>query len=103
MSTLNMSTQRRLPPVLRRSLGVLCLGLALSLTGEAQAAPLSLSEAAEVVQARHGGQVLAIQPARSDGKDAFRVKLLQSSGVVRLILIDAKDGSPLPYERKNKP
>lgn len=55
------------------------------------------------MQARHGGQVLAIQPARSDGKDAFRVKLLQSSGVVRLILIDAKDGSPLPYERKNKP
>ncbi len=95
-----MPTHRLFPSRLRRSLSAVCLGLVLSLTGEAQAAPLSLAQAAEIVQTRHRGQVLDIQPARSDGKDAFRIKLLQPSGVVRLYLIDAKDGSPLPFERK---
>ena len=52
-----------------------------------QRARLSPGEAAARVQAREGGKVLSVDPVR--GGDAYRVKILNRRGQVRVYTVDA--------------
>ncbi|WP_421868005.1 PepSY domain-containing protein [Motiliproteus sp.] len=83
-----------------RSVGVsLLTGLLMLTTPTVQAAdPIGRDRAAELVQQRYGGKVLDLQRVGSGNKMAYRVKLLQPSGRVKLILIDATSGKDLPFK-----
>ena len=48
---------------------------------------LSASEAAARVQAREGGKILSVEPVR--GGNAYRVKILNRRGQVRVVTVDA--------------
>jgi len=50
---------------------------------------LSLSEAADLVQRRTGGRILAAQALREQGRDVYRIKVLTRQGEVRVVLVDA--------------
>lgn len=54
---------------------------------------VSLSEAAELVQRRTGGRILAAQALREQGRDMYRIKVLTRQGEVRIVLVDAATGS----------
>ncbi|RDE18740.1 hypothetical protein DV711_14030 [Motiliproteus coralliicola] len=62
------------------------------------AEPIGRDRAAEMVQQRYGGKVLDLKRVGSGNKMAYRVKLLQPSGRVKLILIDATSGKALPFK-----
>ncbi len=61
---------------------------------------LTSAEVAARVQRQYGGQVLDIQSIRANNTAAYRVKLLQPSGRVKLLLIDADSGRPLSKAKK---
>lgn len=54
---------------------------------------LSLSEAADLVQRRTGGRILAAQAVREQGRELYRIKVLTRQGEVRIVLVDAATGS----------
>ncbi|HEY5718513.1 MAG TPA: hypothetical protein VIS52_08455 [Motiliproteus sp.] len=54
---------------------------------------LSLDQAARAAEARYGGQVLDIQTFATSSGKGYRIKLLQPSGRVKLMVINASDGS----------
>mgnify|MGYP001599374363 CR=1 FL=1 len=54
---------------------------------------LSLSEAADLVQKRLGGRILAAQAVREQGRDVYRIKVLTRQGEVRIVLVDAATGN----------
>lgn len=54
---------------------------------------LSSSDAADLVQRRTGGRVLAVQAQRESGREIYRVKVLTPQGEVRIVLVDAASGS----------
>lgn len=56
-------------------------------------AQLSASAAADLVQRRTGGRVLAVQAQRESGREIYRVKVLTPQGEVRIVLVDAASGS----------
>ncbi len=56
-------------------------------------AGLTAQDAAELVQARVGGQVLAVEPIQSDGRLVYRVKVLTRKGAVRIFYVDASTGA----------
>ena len=56
-------------------------------------AGLTAQDAAELVQARVGGQVLAVEPMQSDGRLVYRVKVLTRKGAVRIFYVDASTGA----------
>lgn len=58
-----------------------------------RAAQLSSSDAADLVQRRTGGRVLAVQAQRESGREVYRVKVLTPQGEVRIVLVDAASGS----------
>ncbi len=88
-------------PLARWPLSLAALLLSLSISVPASA--LSSAEAAQQVQRRYGGQVLDIRKVRSNNTAAYRVKLLQPSGRVKLLLIDAGSGKPISGQKKRKP
>ena len=53
---------------------------------------LSLSEAADLVRRRTGGRVLSAQSSNEQGREMYRIKVLTSSGEVRVVLVDAASG-----------
>lgn len=55
-------------------------------------AGLSAQDAAELVQTRVGGRVLAVEPVKSDGRLVYRVKVLTQKGAVRIFYVDASTG-----------
>ena len=68
------------------------LGQTVQLT-EARPNRLSLSEAADRVQQRSGGRILAAQAIRETGREVYRIKILTSQGEVRIVLVDAATGN----------
>lgn len=60
---------------------------------EARSNRLSLSEAADRVQRRSGGRILAAQAIRETGREVYRIKILTSQGEVRIVLVDAVTGA----------
>ncbi len=55
-------------------------------------AGLTAEDAAELVQARVGGRVLAVELIQSDGRLVYRVKVLTRKGGVRIFYVDASTG-----------
>ena len=87
----------------RRSFRMLLLSAVLTLASSvtlaadeplrvAQARRLSREDAAMLVQRQVGGRVLAAELARSGSREVYRVKILTSTGEVRIVLIDAATG-----------
>jgi uncharacterized membrane protein YkoI len=62
-------------------------GFAASNPRSQQRPQISASEAAARVQAREGGKILAVETIR--GGAAYRVKILNRKGQVRVIVVDA--------------
>jgi len=62
---------------------------------------LSVDQAARQTESRYGGQVLDIQSLTTERGKGYRIKLLQPSGRVKLLLIDARDGSSLNFRRQD--
>ncbi len=89
-------------PLLQRprpSSRLLSVIAALLISGALCAAPPAVMDREQVAQhiARHyQGKILDLQPVAGDGQ-VYRVKLLQPSGRVRLMLINAQDGSQRPF------
>lgn len=90
-----------LPALLAASLSHQGLGLAASLEGgrffqnvaeRPSQARISMSDAMEIVRQRTGGRVLLAQPARVDGHEAYRIKVLTRDGEVRVYLVNAETG-----------
>lgn len=53
-------------------------------------------------QNEHGGKVLSADRMHSDGRDIFRVKLLTSSGRVRVVQVPSREPSPTPNGREQQ-
>lgn len=73
----------------------------LLLSGALYAAPPAIMDREQAAQhiARHyKGKILDLQPVVTGDGQAYRVKLLQPSGRVKLMLIDAQDGSQRPFD-----
>ena len=65
--------------------------LALLLTaGVVQAQTLTMDQAAAIARERHGGKVVSVQPTERDGEKAYAVRILQRSGKVITVIIDAE-------------
>jgi len=60
---------------------------------------LTIDQAARQAEARYGGQVLDIQTFTTDGGKDYRIKLLQPGGRVKLLVINARDGSSQNFRR----
>lgn len=52
---------------------------------------LSADQAARRAESRYGGQVLDIRPVQTDKGQGYRIKLLQPSGRVKMLVIDDDD------------
>lgn len=61
-------------------------------TQQAQAAPLSLNEAAKMVQQRVGGRVLAAEVAQSNGQTYYLIRILVRKGQVKVYRVDPHSG-----------
>ena len=55
-------------------------------------ANLSRDDAAAVAQRASGGRVLSVERSETDGRAAWRVKVVTAQGEVRVILVDAANG-----------
>ena len=55
-------------------------------------ANLSRDDAAAVAQRASGGRVLSVERSETDGRAAWRVKVVTAQGEVRVILVDAASG-----------
>lgn len=53
---------------------------------------LSPDQAVHQAEQRYGGQVLDIRTVQTGNGKGYRIKLLQPSGRVKLLVIDARDG-----------
>ena len=65
----------------------------LAQTDRGRLAQISSNDAADLVQRRTGGRVLAVQAQRESGREIYRVKVLTPQGEVRIVLVDAVSGS----------
>lgn len=59
---------------------------------QAQARPLSLNEAAALVQKRVGGRVLAADTRNSNGKTYYQIRVLVRKGQVKTYRVDPDSG-----------
>ncbi|MCY7317644.1 MAG: PepSY domain-containing protein [Ramlibacter sp.] len=55
-------------------------------------ANLSRDDAAAVAQRASGGRVLSVERSETDGRAAWRVKVVTAQGEVRVILVDVASG-----------
>ncbi len=94
------SSIQRQSKQLRQRSGILCFVAALLLSGTLYAAPvMDREQAAQHIKRNYGGKILDLRPVKSGKGRAYRVKLLQPSGRVKLMLIDAKDGKQRPFDK----
>lgn len=73
----------------------------LVLSGTLCAAPpqmMDRDQAAQHITHQYGGKILDLQSVTTGDGPAYRVKLLQPSGRVKLMLIDASDGKQRPFD-----
>lgn len=54
---------------------------------------ITMSEAFEIVQRQTGGRVIQAQDARSEGRNAYRIKVLTRQGEVRVVYVNAETGA----------
>jgi uncharacterized membrane protein YkoI len=55
-------------------------------------ADISKQEAASIAQTRFTGRVIGIQPGEQNGTQVYRVKVLDKSGGLHLVIIDRQNG-----------
>tara|TARA_R110001583_G_C5560817_1_gene401195 strand:- start:329 stop:589 length:261 start_codon:yes stop_codon:yes gene_type:complete len=79
-------------------LSLVCTLLLSASLGAAPEQTLDREQAAQLIQRQYGGQILDLQSVTTGEGLAYRVKLLQPSGRVKLMLIDARDGKQRPFE-----
>jgi uncharacterized membrane protein YkoI len=60
---------------------------------QAAAGSISPQRAAEIVQQRVGGRVLAVDRLRQDARQVYRVKILSTDGEIRVYRVDAETGA----------
>ena len=79
---------------------MLSMVCALLLSSSLCAAPEAMNrdQIARHIQQQYGGQILDLKSVKTGSGQAYRVKLLQSSGRVKLMLIDARDGKPRKFD-----
>ena len=53
---------------------------------------LNKSQAASIVQQQLGGKILKVEARQKNGKEGFRVKILQTSGHIKHVWVDANSG-----------
>lgn len=72
-------------------LSMLC---ALLLSSSLYAGPKAMDrdQVARFIQQQYGGKILDLKTIKTGSGSAYRIKLLQPSGRVKLMLIDAQDG-----------
>lgn len=56
---------------------------------------VSAAQAGKIASKTFGGKVIDIKQVQVKGKTAYRVKLLQTSGRIHSVLIDAASGRPI--------
>ncbi len=83
---------------------MLSMVCALVLSSALCAAPdvMDRDQIARHVQQQYGGQILDLKSVKTGAGPAYRVKLLQSSGRVKLMLIDARNGKPRKFDAPDK-
>lgn len=59
---------------------------------QSQARPLSLDEAATLVQQRVGGRVLAADTKQSNGKTYYQIRILVKKGQIKVYRVDPDSG-----------
>jgi hypothetical protein len=84
-------------------LGVVCALLLCGTLGAAPPQVLDRDQVAQLIKQEYGARILDLQSVPTGNGPAFRVKLLQPSGRVKLLLIDAVDGKPLPFDNPDSP
>ncbi|MDO3385292.1 PepSY domain-containing protein [Gilvimarinus sp. SDUM040013] len=83
----------------------LCL-LSMGTTAYAQKSPysppithfqcaVSAAQAGKIASKKYGGKVIDVKVVNVKGRRAYRVKLLQKSGRIHSVIIDADSGRPL--------
>ena len=60
-----------------------------------QQAELSAAQAARLVKQRYGGKIIKVQARNSSQGKVYRVQLLQDSGRMRNVRVDARSGAIL--------
>lgn len=63
--------------------------------GGQEQAELSAAQAARLVKQRYGGKIIKVQAQKSPRGKVYRVQLLQNSGRMRNIRVDASNGAIL--------
>lgn len=64
-----------------------------SVRQQSQGVALSAAEAADRVQRQFGGKVMGVQTRQSNGITVYSVKILQSSGHMRTVNVNAHTGA----------
>ncbi|WP_020208087.1 PepSY domain-containing protein [Gilvimarinus chinensis] len=63
--------------------------------GEQAYCAINAAQAGKIASKTFGGKVIDIKRVQAKGKPAYRVKLLQKSGRIHSVLIDAASGRPI--------
>ena len=58
-----------------------------------RAADISEQQAASIAQSQYPGRVIDVKPARSAGTVVYRVKVLDASGGMHIVIIDKQNGN----------
>lgn len=61
--------------------------------GRSAPARISMSDAMDMVQQAFGGRVIQAQPARVNGHEGYRIKILTARGEVRVVHVDGETGA----------
>lgn len=59
---------------------------------QAQSSPLSLDEAATMVQRRVGGRVLSAEAKQSNGNTYYQIRVLVKKGQIKVYRVDPESG-----------
>lgn len=74
---------------------VLIAGLSACFAAAPVYADISKQEAASIAQQRFAGRVIGIQADAQNGTPVYRVKVLDNSGGLHLVIIDRQNGNIL--------
>ena len=61
--------------------------------GRSSQTRITMGEAMNRAQQAFGGRVIQAQPARVNGQEGYRIKILTSRGEVRVVFVDGETGA----------
>ncbi|MBU2887622.1 PepSY domain-containing protein [Gilvimarinus agarilyticus] len=56
---------------------------------------ISAAQASQIARKKYGGKVIDVKAINLKGRRAYRVKILQKSGRIHSVIIDAANGRPM--------